>query len=477
MRGWDSVAQFTDQLFGHLRRADQRRWAHAYIQGLLSTPGKKSIRRLAAVASDSPTASQALHQFVNESPWEWTPACDQLRQWTEDRVRPRAWTIVPVVLPKRGDKSCGVHRRFVPRTGRTVNCQVGTAVFMSTDAGEFPVGWNLLLPAQWAHGSRREQARIPREVASSPEGVVLHLLDRLVQGSPHEDVPVIADLEGYMDARRLINGLSRRRRDFIVTVPESLPTIPFSPLARAHRKSVMTAAEILSQHRSQPRFPAGRTGQAQTRHGLVRIPGAVAGQQPQPLRLFTRPGTPAAGPGALWITNMVQPPVEELLRYTARRTATRETVDLLERGFGLRDFEGRSFPGWHRHMTLVSAAFAYSRLAAVPHEETARSGPGHSARGDGPAGPPLTPRVPWTHERPRATAPLPDHAPSTAPPGNGPRKGPMTTVQCVTGPRHVPTRDHHPVGSGRAGGHALPEPQRTCPPHHTRVPRAPGRMP
>jgi hypothetical protein len=105
MRGWGSVIQFTDQLFGHLRRADQRKWAHAYIEGLLSTPGKKSIRRLAATASESPTASQALHQFVNESPWEWTPACSQLRRWAEERARPEAWTIVPVVLPKRGNKS------------------------------------------------------------------------------------------------------------------------------------------------------------------------------------------------------------------------------------------------------------------------------------------------------------------------------------------------------------------------------------
>ncbi|GAB3180987.1 IS701 family transposase [Streptomyces incanus] len=373
MRGWESVTQFTDQLFGHLRRADQRRWAHAYIRGLLRTPGKKSIRRLAAAASDSPTASQALHQFINESPWEWTPACNRLREWAEDRVRPRAWTIVPVVLPKRGDKSCGVHRRFVPRTGRTVNCQVGTAVFMSTDVGEFPMGWNLLLPAQWAHGSRREQARIPQEAASSPEGVVLHLLDQLVQGSPHEDVPVIVDLEGYMEARRLINGLNQRRRDFVVTVPESLPMIPFSPLARAHRKSVMTAAEILSEHRTRSRFPDGRTGGAQTRHSLARIPGAAAADpQPQPLRLFARLGTPAAGPGSLWITNMVQAPVEELLRHTDRHTTTRETVDLLERGFGLRDFEGRSFPGWHRHMTLVSAAFTYSRLAVDLQEQSAR---------------------------------------------------------------------------------------------------------
>ncbi|MFD3939112.1 hypothetical protein ACFWSF_09295 [Streptomyces sp. NPDC058611] len=30
------------------------------------------------------------------------------------------------------------------------------------------------------------------------------------------------------------------------------------------------------------------------------------------------------------------------------------------------DFAGRSFLGWHHHMTMTSAAYAYSRLASAP---------------------------------------------------------------------------------------------------------------
>lgn len=33
---------------------------------------------------------------------------------------------------------------------------------------------------------------------------------------------------------------------------------------------------------------------------------------------------------------------------------------------GLRDFEGRSFPGWHRHMTLASVAHAWSTPEPAP---------------------------------------------------------------------------------------------------------------
>ncbi|WP_374050401.1 IS701 family transposase [Streptomyces roseicoloratus] len=362
MRGADSVNRFTDQLFGHLRRIDQRRWAHAYVLGLLTTPGKKSMRRLAAAASDSPTASQALHQFINESPWDWTPVCDRLRHWTEGRVRPRAWTIAPVVLPKRGDKSCGVHRRFIPHTGRTVNCQIGTGLFMSTDAGDFPVGWSLLLPEAWAQGDLRERARIPDAAAARPESHVLRLVELLVGSSRHEPVPVVVDVDGYLDVRPLLHGLMRARRDFVVAVPDGLPLAPFTG-ARPVRAQPRAAVRMLGATAGPERPVRGLV-----RNQLVQLPFTRDEQRPRPFRLFAGPGTRANGLGRLWLTNIVDRPVGELMRYTDRTAAAGETVDRLERGFGLRDFEGRSFPGWHHHMTLVSAAFAFSRLTAASDE-------------------------------------------------------------------------------------------------------------
>ncbi|MEV5968465.1 transposase [Streptomyces sp. NPDC051921] len=374
--GPDSVNRFTDQLFGHLRRIDQRRWAHAYVLGLLTTPGKKSMRRLAAAASDSPTASQALHQFINESPWDWTPVCDRLRHWTEARVRPRAWTVAPVVLPKRGEKSCGVHRRFVPHTGRTVNCQVGTALFMSTDVGDFPVGWSLLLPEAWARGDLRERARVPDEVVARPETHVLGLVELLARPSRHEPVPVVVDVDGYLDVRPLLHGLIRGRHDFVVAVPDGLPLAPFTA-ARPARAQARPAVRMLTGSSGPERAVRGPV-----RHQLVQLPFTPAEQRPQPFRLFAGPGTRANGLGRLWLTNMVDRTVGELARYAERTTATGETVDRLERGFGLKDFEGRSFPGWHHHMTLVSAAFAYSRLTAGPEAYGALDVPADWARED-----------------------------------------------------------------------------------------------
>nr|WP_199837637.1 hypothetical protein [Streptomyces caniscabiei] len=44
---------------------------------------------------------------------------------------------------------------------------------------------------------------------------------------------------------------------------------------------------------------------------------------------------------------------------------------------GLRDFEGRSLEGWHRHMALASCAYAISALRSV-------DAAGQSVYGEGP---------------------------------------------------------------------------------------------
>lgn len=76
--GEAAVSRFAEQVFAHLGRTDQRRWARAYLQGLLAAPGRKSLANLAASLATGPaeaaTVSLSLQQFINGSPWDWRPA-------------------------------------------------------------------------------------------------------------------------------------------------------------------------------------------------------------------------------------------------------------------------------------------------------------------------------------------------------------------------------------------------------------------
>lgn len=100
--------------------------------------------------------------------------------------------------------------------------------------------------------------------------------------------------------------------------------------------------------------------------GLARLPGARpgsgsgSGEPHHTYRLFAERPVSGCRPSQVWITNMPHRRMDELLALTRLHTGTRAVRRSLEVDFGLRDFEGRSFPGWHHHMTLVSAAYAYS---------------------------------------------------------------------------------------------------------------------
>lgn len=379
-----ALEDFTERLFGHLPRADQRRWAQVYVQGLLSTPGKKSVRQLAAAVTESPTASQSLQQFVSASPWDWGPARLELLRWVEERHTAHAWTIGEAVLPKRGAHSVGVHRRFDPAAGRTVNCQLGFGLFLSLDGASVPVDWRLLLPETWsADPALRRRARISPDVAhQAPEALVLELIDSISAHTSSVRAPVVADLSRLPGAAALIGMLNRRGHDFLVSVPASLQ-VSSAPIAcdrgepGGAPRSTTTAGDFArlghARHPYAALFagPGGRPRRPPIHSGLVRVPGAETGAPGlrRTYRLFgeRRPG---AGPGSsrpggpVWLTNMNHHQMDDLLHLVRRPAESAHALSSLAGDFGLLDFEGRSFPGWHHHMTLMSAAYAYESLSA-----------------------------------------------------------------------------------------------------------------
>ncbi|MFB7915405.1 IS701 family transposase [Streptomyces sp. NPDC056061] len=377
-RSRTSVPVFAEAVFENLPRTDQRRWAHVYLQSLLTTNGKKSVRRLAATASQSPTASQSLHQFINASPWDWAPVREELARWTARRMTPSAYAIDLAVIRKRGEHSCGVHRRFVPSTGRSVTCQVGIGAFLTDRNLAVPVDWRLMLPGAWVKDpDRRRRTRIPDDIGQRPlEQHVLDLVDHLTPASGAASVPVLADLSTEPGAAALVRGLARRNRDFVVAVPGSLPVVAGRHLrltphgGTGESGLVLTARSLFeietgSLARIETIAPGGGAARPTTvLTGFVALPGTAPARSVLPrrtYRLFALRDQ-ARRPAQLWLTNLTHSRMESLLTITRLQGRTTETVQQLEDDFGLADFEGRSFPGWHHHMTLVSAAFAYSRL-------------------------------------------------------------------------------------------------------------------
>ncbi|WP_107119467.1 IS701 family transposase [Streptomyces longwoodensis] len=346
---------FVAAVFDHLPRADQRRWAELHVRALLRTPGKKSLRRLAMSVSDSPTASQALHQFLNASPWDWTTARrNLLHQLAPAGTEVTAWTLAPALIPKRGDHSAGVHRRFDPYRGRSVNCQLGLVMLATGEHGPLPVNWGLYVPRTWSP-AQRTKARVPDTVRGPLWSQAADVLQRTASQPSGQRAPVTADLSWLPDREAFIDDLARSRQPFVVSVPDTVRVVPVS--SPSADPEALTVRRLLAGRGDRP---------AEDGRHVLNLPVLL----PRPssrrvgLRLLVqhRPNSPAE----LWLTNLVDRPVPELRPLMRQPRLAASVIAALHENFGLRDFEGRSFPGWHHHTTLVSTAFAYSRLHGDP---------------------------------------------------------------------------------------------------------------
>ncbi|MET7679209.1 transposase [Streptomyces sp. NPDC005423] len=354
------------RLFAHLPRADQRRWAGVYLRGLLATQGKKTLRRVAASVTPSPTAPQSLQQFVNDSAWQWRPVRAELARWVAEHTAAYAWTLSPVIIPKRGEQSVGVHRRFVPAFGRTVNCQLAVGAFLSGDRGDLSVDWGLYLPRRWTEDAQtRRRARIPDGTGHATAAeLCLALADRLARSTPRMP-PVVVHTDGHIDARAVAEGLEARGMEWIVAVPHTLP-LSLAPAALPHPAGApvrpgapVPAGDLLRRH-ARPDFTA-RPSPDRPQLGAVRVRLASGARTALLVGGWTGP-FPA--PDRVWLTNL--PPARQDQALAVIAAACTARVGVTEAELGLHDFAGRSYPGWHRHATLVSVASAHRRLGHEP---------------------------------------------------------------------------------------------------------------
>ncbi|WP_435303897.1 IS701 family transposase [Streptomyces phaeoluteigriseus] len=367
---------FSRTIFKSLRRTDQRRWAHAYLKGLLVTPGKKSVRRLATAISCDPAVVQSLRQFVSLSPWDFDEVVEELTRWVTARHPEPVWSIGRAVLPKRGDRSVGVHRYFDLSSGRTLNCQLGLGSFLCVGDTQVPVDWCLHLSKAWTQDSaRRREARIPDSEQYQPLWAhALRLVDRLSARTRSTASVVLVDMSDEPDVGHLLNGLVKRRHDFVVAVPPHLAVLPAGEGASAP-VSARTLVSAQSPETAVVALPDGERRVTRLQTSLVHLSGGSPGRcSGPPYRLFTEV-VPARAPGPLWLTSLAHHSLAEIGSIAALRSGTTAVIGSMEHDFGLLDFEGRSFPGWYHHMALVSAAYTYRHLhglTAAPSASTAQ---------------------------------------------------------------------------------------------------------
>jgi syndecan 1 len=84
-----------------------------------------------------------------------------------------------------------------------------------------------------------------------------------------------------------------------------------------------------------------------------------------PMLLLAEWDRPGPRPDRLWLTDVTGRSTAELLRLSKLVPRVGQDFGAIAKDVGIQDFEGRSFQGWHRHVTLASIAHAVRAMAEV----------------------------------------------------------------------------------------------------------------
>lgn len=348
-----------------------------YAMGILGDGERKSVEPIAARAAADPATTDAMHQrllhFLNQSSWSDRGvrryAARHAVAAATARLPVDAWIVDDTGWLKQGKHSVGVQRQYTGSAGKVTNCQVGVSLALATANEHVPVDFELYLPESWANDpARRAEAAIPDEV---PFKTKPDLALDMVRRALLDDLPrgvVLADT-AYGNSSAFRAELRRLGLHYAVAVDattkvhrfdgaEVPPEVPIDVRAYAAGLSVTPKAF---------RRVTWREGTKRSLSARFAIRWVIP---------FHDDGTPVERRERVLLVcewpdddrhptkyYFVVPPStmsrKRLIRLIKERWRTERMYEDLKGELGLDHFEGRRFPGWHHHVSVVLACYAF----------------------------------------------------------------------------------------------------------------------
>lgn len=348
---------------------------------------------------------QGLQQFVTSSTWDYQVVRANVARWAVGVIDPAVYVVDDSGFPKDGTASPCVARQYSGTLGKTGNCQIGVSVQLATDHASLAANWRLFCPASWDDTTiddpvavrevrrRRARAGIPEAVRHREKWrLALDMLDQVTGQWGLPKLPVVGD-SGYGDATEFRLALDQRGLDYVLEVDPTASAhpgdaVPVTPPYNGRGRPPVPGYPDKPSNLRALALAAGRGALRQVtwRRGTKRsATNPNAAMRGRFLAIRVRPANrniPRHGDGSLpacwliaewppgaaepvkyWLSNMdVRTPLKTLVRIAKIRWRVEHDYRELKTGLGLDHFEGRSFVGWHRHVTLVVLAQAFCTL-------------------------------------------------------------------------------------------------------------------
>ena len=406
------LLDFTAEMLGGLPRKDQRAAGELYVRGLLTDGQRKSM---VPMAERLGVDRQRLQQFITSSTWDYAAVRRNVARWFASSQPVEALVVDDTGFPKDGTASPCVARQYSGTLGKTANCQIGVSVHLVNERASCAADWRLFCPASWddaaladpvaAAGSRRrrERAGIPGEVRHREKWrLALDMIQEMTGpggwGVPELVAaaggvrPVVAADIGYGDNALFRQQLTAAGWQYAVAVKgsttahdgDAVPQArPYRGLGQPPKPAYLhppaTLRQLALAAADQARPVTWRQGTRTSKDNpAAAMTGCFLAIRVRPAgRHITRAADrsfpacwllaewppQAEEPSGYWLSTLPEDTaIEELVRLAKIRWRVEHDYRELKTGLGLDHFEGRSWAGWHRHVTLAVLAQAFCTL-------------------------------------------------------------------------------------------------------------------
>jgi SRSO17 transposase len=365
---------------------DSRRASFAiYAMGILGDGDRKSVEPIAARACADERSADAAHQsllhFVSNS------------RWSDQNVRKvasthaigaisahspvEAWIVDDTGMLKQGTHSVGVQRQYTGSAGKVANCQIAVSLCVATRGDHAPIDFELYMPRSWTDDAkRRKAAHVPSslEFKTKPQ-LALDMIRRAVKAKVPRGV-LLADA-GYGSSVDFRDGVRDAGLHFAVGIdPKTslwLVDSPSTPNDEA--VSARDVAEVLDDLGEFRRctWRKGTKADLSARFAVRRvIPAYKDTSRPvherEELWLLIEWRDGEAEPSNYFLSSLPKKmSKKKLIRTAMQRWRTERVYQDLKGELGFDHFEGRSFPGWHHHVSVVMCCYAFVIAERVRH--------------------------------------------------------------------------------------------------------------
>jgi SRSO17 transposase len=369
------LERYFDAIGAELEQKRQRASFAAYALGILGEGDRKSCEPIAARCAAEPIATRRTHErllhFLARSPWDDEAvrlvAARHAIAALESREPVTTWVIDDTGFPKQGKHSVGVQRQYSGTLGKVGNCQIGVSLSVATRNEHVPIDFALYLPESWTNdAARRAEARIPDDVQfASKFELAIDMIERAVAaGIPGEIV--------LADAFYGKSGLFReaiRAAGLDYAVATRCDTRAWMLDARGRRRGDATRLDDLAREAGRRAFKRvtwrqGTKNELSSKFWMRRVKidedDGLTFERREPVWLVVEwPDHEAAASTFVLTTLPRRMTKKQIVRIVKERWHTEQAYSELKGELGLDHFEGRSFPGWHHHVSVVLCCYAF----------------------------------------------------------------------------------------------------------------------